>query len=193
MLKNLSLTRHKVEALTNVKAFLDSIQRNSKESKNAYHLGLTHFQNFLDEKYPTLTAETILALLSKNEINVYELLDNFVSFLMALELSVNSTILYLTAVRSYFGYYDIDVIPSKFKRKVKMPRICREDEEPIDAKDIRKILLSCNNRRLKTFILILASGGMRTREGGLPSKKNPPLGPLSGNVAAHTIPCSTNA
>jgi integrase len=165
VLKNRSLTRHKVEVLTNVKAFLDSIQRNSRESKNAYHLGLTHFQDFLDEKHPTLTAETILAPLSKNEINVYELLDNFVSFLTALKLSVNSIILYLTAVRSYFGYHDIDVIPSKFKRKVKMPRICREDEEPIDAKDIRKILLSCNNRRLKTFILILASGGMRTMEG----------------------------
>ena len=46
-----------------------------------------------------------------------------------------------------------------------MPKICSEDEQPIDAKDIRKILLSCNNRRLKIFILILASGGMRTREG----------------------------
>ena len=165
MLKNPSLTRHIVEALTNVKSFLDSIQRNSKESKNAYHLGLTHFQNFLDKKYPTLTVQTIIHHLAKNEINVYELLDDFVSFLMTLKLSVNSIILYLTAVRSYFGYYDIDVIPSKFKRKVKMPRICREDEQPIDAKDIRKILLSCNNRRLKTFILILASGGMRTREG----------------------------
>jgi hypothetical protein len=77
--------------------------------------------------------------LAKNEINVYELLDDellddFVSLLMALKLSVNSIILYLTAVRSYFGYYDIDVIPSKFKRKVKMPKIYREDEQPIDAK-----------------------------------------------------------
>jgi integrase len=70
----------------------------------------------------------------------------------------------MTAVRSYFAYYDIDVIPSKFKRKVKMPKVYREDEEPIDAKDIRKILLCCNNRRLRTFILILASGGMRARE-----------------------------
>ena len=84
---------------------------------------------------------------------------------MVLKLSVNSINLYLTAVRSYFGYYDIDVIPSKFKRKVKMPKVGREDEEPLDAKDIRKILLSCSNRRLKTFILILASGGMRTKEG----------------------------
>ncbi|CAN5356334.1 hypothetical protein BH18THE2_BH18THE2_22700 [soil metagenome] len=165
MYKNLALTRHKVEALPKVNEFLNSIQRNSKDSRNAYHLGLTHFQDFLDEKYPTFTVETILERLTNNEINVYELLNNFVSFLMVLTLSVNSLILYLTAVRSYFGYYDIDVIPSKFKRRVKMPKVGREDEEPLDAKDIRKILLSCSNRRLKTFILILASGGMRTKEG----------------------------
>ena len=71
---------------------------------------------------------------------------------------------YVTALRSYFAYYDIDVIPSKFKRKVRMPKIYREDEEPLDASDIRKILLSCNNRRLKVFLLVLASGGMRAGE-----------------------------
>jgi integrase len=30
--------------------------------------------------------------------------------------------------------------------------------------DIRKILLSCNNRRLKPYLLVLASGGMRASE-----------------------------
>ena len=45
-----------------------------------------------------------------------------------------------------------------------MPKIYREDEEAIDVSDIRKILLSCNNRRLKTYLLILASGGMRAVE-----------------------------
>jgi integrase len=162
--RNPSLTRYRIEELTKVKVFLDSIERNSRESRNAYHRGLIHFQNFLDEKYPTITVESILQPLLRNEINVYELLDNFVPFLIKLKLAVNSITLYMTAVRSYFGYYDIDVLPSKFKRKVKMPKVCREDEEPIDAKDIRKILLSCNNRRLKTFILTLASGGMRTTE-----------------------------
>jgi len=110
----------------------------------------------LDEKYPNHNAETILQPLSKNEINVYELLDSFIPFLMALKLSVKSIRIYLTAVRSYFAYYDIDVIPSKFRRRVKVPKAYREDEEPLDAKDIRKILLSCNNRRLKTYLLILA-------------------------------------
>ena len=45
-----------------------------------------------------------------------------------------------------------------------MPKVYREDEEAIDISDIRRILLSCNNRRLKTYLLILASGGMRATE-----------------------------
>ena len=40
----------------------------------------------------------------------------------------------------------------------------REDEEPLDVSDIRKILLQCNNRRLKAYLLVLASGGMRAVE-----------------------------
>ena len=62
------------------------------------------------------------------------------------------------------AYHDIDVMPSKFKRKVKMPKSYREDEEPLDVSDIRKILLSCNNRRSKAYLLVLASGGMRAAE-----------------------------
>ena len=42
-----------------------------------------------------------------------------------------------------------------------MPKMYREDEEALDASDIRKILLGCNNRRLKSYLLVLASGGMR--------------------------------
>ena len=45
-----------------------------------------------------------------------------------------------------------------------MPKIYREDEEPLDVSDIRQLLLSCNNRRLKTLLLVLASGGMRAGE-----------------------------
>jgi integrase len=45
-----------------------------------------------------------------------------------------------------------------------MPRCYREDEEPIDVNDIRNILLHCNNRRLKTYLLVLGSGGMRAVE-----------------------------
>lgn len=70
----------------------------------------------------------------------------------------------MASLRSYFAYYDIDVVPSKFKRKVKMPKIYRDDEEALDVQDIRNILLVCTNRRLKAYILVLASGGFRAVE-----------------------------
>jgi integrase len=115
-------------------------------------------------KVPDYNLETILKPLGKNKINRYELLDGFVSYLQTFDLTPSSIKLYVASIRSYFAYYDIDVIPSKFKRKVKMPKSYREDEEPLDVNDIRKILLNCNNRRLKAYLLLLASGGMRALE-----------------------------
>ncbi|MFL6431494.1 MAG: tyrosine-type recombinase/integrase [Nitrososphaeraceae archaeon] len=126
-----------------------------------------HFQKFLKQKYPQYDTETILKPLSNSELDIYVILDEFVSYLVneVSNITSSSIKLYMTAIRSYLAYYDIDIIPSKFRRKVKMPKMYREDEEPLDVSDIRKILLSCNNRRLKTYLLVLASGGMRAVEG----------------------------
>jgi integrase len=153
-----------IKLIPKVKTFLESVSRNSKGSERAYAAGLVCFDHFLKEKYPKYNLGLIVESINKNEINIYELFDNFVAFLVNSNLSVGSIRIYVAAIRSYFGYYDIDIIPSKFKRKVKMPRCYREDEEPIDVNDIRNILLHCNNRRLKTYLLVLGSGGMRAVE-----------------------------
>ena len=149
--------------------FLISIQRNGTKSKDVYEIGLHHFQIFLDQNSYTKgsNVETTLNLLLRGELNVYELLENFIANLMSTNpnLAPTSIRLYVAAVRSYLAYYDIDIIPSKFRRKVRMPKVYREDEEALDIQDIRKILLSCNNRRLKTYLLVLASGGLRASEG----------------------------
>jgi integrase len=168
--------QNQLESFPKVKVFLESIARNSIKPKRSYSSGLSLLQTFLNSKEVNqryhghkhdYNCETILQPLSENKVNVYELLDGFVSYLLATKpgMTPKSIRLYLAAVRSYFGFYDIDVIPSKFRRKVKVPKYYREDEEPLNADDIRKILLHCNNRRLKAYLLTLASGGMRTVEG----------------------------
>ena len=140
------------------------MQKNSRITGITYETSLTYFQSFLDveSKYDL---QTVLEAIIKNEINVYTLLEQFVTFLTDSKVIISrhgKTI--CSRIRSYLAYYDIDVIPSKFRRKVKMPRILHNDQEAIDVKDIRNILLNCGNRRLKTFILLLASGGMRSSE-----------------------------
>lgn len=149
-----------------VQTFLDSVRRNSARTERIYGIGLAQFQTFLHRKYEDkYNIETIIEALANNEINVYTLLEQFINYLcQGSKLSSNSVKIYLTGVRSYLQYYDIDIVPAKFKRKVRLPKNHREDEEPLDAADIRKILLSCNNRRVKAYLLVLASGGLRATE-----------------------------
>ena len=150
--------------------FLDTVGKNSKNTRNNYETALVHLECFLHNRYnDKYNVDSIIDLISGNHIDVYELFDGFVSFECikgSQEKNMPQSIKIFTAgIKSYFAYYDIDIIPSKFKRKVKMPKTLYEKEEPLDAADIRKILLSCNNRRLKAYLLVLASGGLRAVEG----------------------------
>ena len=72
-------------SIETVTKFLTSVQRNSVKSKRTYEIGLHHFLVFLEQKYSMCKnkAETVLSLLSKGEVNVYELLDDFISNLIS--------------------------------------------------------------------------------------------------------------
>ena len=103
-------------------------------------------------------------LIANREIDVYSLLDDFIGFMQTKNLSPSSINQYLAGVRSYFGYYDIDIVPSKFKKRVRIPKVYYEEEKPIDAKDIRQLILNCHNLKLKAYLLVLASAGLRASE-----------------------------
>jgi integrase len=153
-----------VQVLTNTKVstFLNSIGRNSKNSKITYNTGLVHFARFLEPK--NQTPDAIIPLLIKGKVNIYELLDEFVSYLSQLHIAVPSIRLYLVAARSYLEYNDIDISNSKFRRRVKVPRYYPDSEEPLSIQDIREMLNQCRNERLACYLLLLVSTGMRATE-----------------------------
>lgn len=156
-----SSERGEVQKLKPVQLFLESKGRRSTNTRKAYLNALVHFNNFLKPQ----NAETILQSILERKTNVYELLDNFLNHLISLKkITTRTAIIHLTAIKSYLQHRDVDIIPGKFKKKVTVPKFLREDEQAIDAHDIRNILIKCNNRRLKTYLPILASGGMRTVE-----------------------------
>src|SRR6476646_7580206 len=100
-----------------VAKFLDSIGRNSQQSRRIYGFGLSHFQGFLYNEYGIdCTIDSIVDDILRNKINVYSLLDSFVSYLRGngetSKLSANSIFLYVAAVRSYLAYYDFDIVPA---------------------------------------------------------------------------------
>jgi integrase len=169
------LTRKQIRNQPKVQSFLNVMGQSSLKTRKNYETGLVHFQEFLNHMFAgAYSLETVIEGIGKKEIDPYTLIDNFVSFestntrtVRGKEMKVLPQTIraMLIGIKSYLAYYDIDFIPSKFKRKVKIPKVHKEDEEPLDSSDIRRILLACNNRRLKAYLLVLASGGMRAAEG----------------------------
>jgi O-antigen/teichoic acid export membrane protein len=106
-----------IQEQSKVQDFLNSVARNSKRTRKSYNFGLAHFQAFLcnDDRYSEFTAESIPLAVSKNQINVYTLIDNFVSYFVSKhnnKLSPNTVAVYVAALRSYLLYHDIDIVPT---------------------------------------------------------------------------------
>jgi integrase len=53
----------------------------------------------------------------------------------------------------------------KFKLKVKIPQAVRRRKDPLTKEDITKILETCSNIKLKSFLMFLAVTGCRATEG----------------------------
>lgn len=152
-----------IEQLPKVKKFLKSIERNSQRTSTGYKTSIAYFQSFLSS-YCGCSAENIIGELLSKRIDIYSLLEEFIGFLQTRKISPSTINQYLAGIRSFLSYYDIDIVPAKFKRRVRIPKVYYEEEEPLDVKDIRQILLNCHNRRLKAYLLVLASGGFRASE-----------------------------
>ena len=133
-------------AYPKVSAFLNSIKKRSLKTSKSYSSALIHLDNFIKKEYSNdgYNSDNIVDAITQNKINVYNLLDSFVSYIQSVKVDISSKsiVAYVAGLRTYFGYHDIDIIPSRFKKKVFVPVVYREDEEPIDASDIRKLLLT---------------------------------------------------
>ena len=159
----ISAIHRQIECLPKVTKFLNSLERNSDKTPISYKPSIAYFQDFILNKY-NHNSESVLNVILGKEVDVYSLLDEFIEFMRTKNVNPVSINQYLASIRSYLGYYDIDIVPSKFKRRVRILKVFHEEEEPIDANDIQKMLLNCNNRRLKTYIFVLASSGIRASE-----------------------------
>jgi site-specific recombinase XerD len=119
-----------------VQVFLSSIRRNSIITAKGYRTSLVYFHEFLSLRH-NHTLESILQAFSAEEkngsIDVYEVLEAFIAFMQTeKKVSAASINQYLNGIRSFLAYYDVYIIPAKFKRRVKVPKVYSEEEQPLD-------------------------------------------------------------
>lgn len=145
--------------LPRVKAFIDMKNDGSMKTGQTYLSALVKLNEYAKEKYGKDT-DSIIDYLTDKPKDVYPLLGGFIAYLKQVKQGITGNTIrnYIAGLRSYFAMYDIDVVSARLKHKVVIPKKVNEKEVPIDVADVRKILLSCNNSRLKAYLLVLLSG-----------------------------------
>jgi len=147
-----------------IEGFLDSVyvRSHSHDTIRAYRNGLRKFELFINVKYGC-NLDKIIIKIKTNELDVYELLRDFVidqdkqNFkAITIEVAVN-------AVKGFLRHCGIRIYAEDFKQVVKMPKKIKTKEIPL-TKELLVRLLRNVSPKLQTVILIATSSGMRIGE-----------------------------
>ena len=121
------------------------------------------FKNFISAAFD-LNIDEILEEIKCGNLDVFEVLNEYSSHLSNTNISSITIKQRVVTVKNFFECNDIDIRPKKFKLKVKLPRIIRKNKEALSKEDVTDILNACSDIRLKTYVMLLASTGMRAQE-----------------------------
>jgi integrase len=162
------LDKCKSSGLDLVADFLQTKARRSVKTALTFWNSLVYLNDYTKARYG-LDLQNIVLAIHENKVDVYSLVNSFITYLQketvnGSELQPRTIILYVAAVKSFFVYADVDISSAKFRHRVSLPPLYKEDEQAIDSSDIKEILNHCDNKRLKAYLLVLASGGMRALE-----------------------------
>lgn len=112
-------------------SFLERAYRRGKSesSKRNAKYALAKFDNFCLEKFGR-SIDEVLNQIMLNHVDVYKVLDAFVGYMDSTGIDAGTISTYMTWVRNYMVYCDIEISEYKFRQKVSMPkRLTKRDAE----------------------------------------------------------------
>jgi integrase len=139
----------------------------NKSSAIIYRDHLKPFESFALNSY-SIDLDSLVINIQEGKYNVYDILSEFTSYLRVHSynkpLSSSTLRNRVKLVKNFLEFNDVDISYNKFKLKVRLPRVIRRNKEALTKDDVRDIVLSCSDIRLKTYSLFLATTGMRAVE-----------------------------
>lgn len=145
-------------------SYVDNIKAMSPSTASEYARRLKSFRDFIKNTYDC-DVDNLLEKVRTNVENPYEVLINYRRYLQRTNtISILTLKQRVVTAKNFLEFYDIEFSPRKFKLKVKLPRNIRRNKEPLSKDDIITILNSCSDIRLKTYVMLLASTGLRAVE-----------------------------
>ena len=149
-----------------ISSYIDNIAVMNKSTAHEYLMRLNSFRNFILTSYNRkVTVDEIVTKVRKGSEDPYIIIRNYAAFLQRTNNISNSTLKFrIVTLKNFLEFYDVDISPRKFKLKVKLPKVVRKTKEALSKEDVIDILNACSDIRLKTYLMLLASTGMRPVE-----------------------------
>jgi integrase len=136
----------------------------NKNTAYEYYIRLASFQDFVSSCYKA-TLDNIITRINQSSEDPYEILSGYVDYLQtSCSISTLTLKTRIITAKNFLEYYDVDISPRKFKLKVKMPKVIRQSKEALSKEDIIEILNACSDIKLKTYVMLLVTTGMRATE-----------------------------
>jgi integrase len=148
-----------------IQKYIRSVSIRNEKTAIQYLSRLLIFETFIIKEYRINTDILIQKLKSNKEYDLYDVLNDYCVFLKN-NYDIGSVTFRdkIITVKNFLEYNDIDINQKKFKLKVRFPKTVFRYKEAIDKEDILKILNGCSDLRLKTYVMLLASTGLRATE-----------------------------
>ena len=144
--------------------FTNSVSIGNQNTAKTYYSRLLFFARFAKKEYGIIL-DKMIQKLRDNEYNPYNILNEYCVFLKNKYNLSNTTLRdKIITAKTFLEFNDIELNPKKFKLKVRLPKTVFRHKEAIDKEDIIKILNGCSDLRLKTYVLLLSSTGLRATE-----------------------------
>ena len=136
----------------------------NKSTALEYHFRLSNFEKFIFLQYESYHWMNLSMNILQSKLNPYNILSDYCIYLQETGLHPSSLKNRVITVKNFLEFNDVDISPRKFKLKVKFPKNIRRIREALDKNDVTNILNSCSDIKLKTYVMLLASTGMRATE-----------------------------
>lgn len=133
--------------------YINNMRAMNKRTAKEYYLILNNFQLFAISKYKTTLDDVITGIKQASE-DPYDILSEYVAYLQTgYNISTFTLKNRIITAKNFLEYNDVDISPRKFKLKVKMPKIVRQNKEALSKEEIADILNACSDIKLKTYVM----------------------------------------
>lgn len=150
-----------------IERYLQTIEVQSHSTAETYRFRLYPFVHFLKKRRHDLS--NIFKSITDGKMDVYALLSDYASHLQQTaknnggrgQTSIKRRV---NVVKLLFIFHDVEISETKFKQKVRLPKNIKRQRQALDKEDIRRILLACDDKRVRLYLLLISGTGMRARE-----------------------------